>query len=101
MTTYDLLMLVVLAVWWLWYCKKYNKKAVLLYYLGGVFVADLLCGLLILIFYKLNPAIIHAPALLMPIGGVAGLLYGAWKRQLAKPPFISEQDQPKKHAKSG
>jgi len=34
--------------------------------------------------YKQNRTILSVPAWLMPIGGVAGLLYGATKGRLAK-----------------
>lgn len=84
MTTYDLLMLVVLVVWWLRYREKYDKKAVILYYLGGVFFADVFCGLLILVAYKRYPEILSTPALLMPIGGISGLVYAGRKGLLTK-----------------
>lgn len=84
MKTYDLLMLALLGIWWLRYRKKYDRNAVVLYCLGGVFLADVFCALLILLLYKRNPAILSAPALLMPIGGVAGLLYAAAKGRLAR-----------------
>jgi uncharacterized Fe-S cluster-containing radical SAM superfamily protein len=66
------------------YRKKYDRNAVVLYYIGGVFFADVFCAFLIALMYKQNPAILFAPAWLMPIGGVAGLLYGANKGRLAK-----------------
>jgi hypothetical protein len=84
MKTYDLLMLGLLAVWWLRYREKYDKKAVILYYMGGVFFADVFCGLLILLAYKRYPDILSVPALLMPIGGIGGLLYAGRKGLLTK-----------------
>lgn len=84
MKTYDLLMLVLLAVWWLRYREKYEKKAVILYYVCGVFCADVFCGLLILVTYKRYPGILSVPALLMPIGGMAGLVYAGRKGLLTK-----------------
>ena len=84
MRTYDIVMLALLGIWWLLYRKKYDRNAVVLYYMGGVFLADVFCALLIVSMYKQNPAILSTPAWLMPIGGVAGLLYGAAKGRLAK-----------------
>jgi hypothetical protein len=84
MLTYDIVVLALLGIWWLLYRKKYDRNAVVLYYIGGVFFADVFCALLIALMYKQNPAILFAPAWLMPIGGVAGLLYGAIKGRLAK-----------------
>ena len=84
MATYDLLMLVLLAVWWLRYREKYERNAVVLYFMGGVFFADVCCGLLILISYHRYPSMTSLPALLMPIGGVAGLLYAGKKGLLVK-----------------
>jgi len=93
-------MLVLLAVWWLRYREKYDKKAVILYYLGGVFFADVFCALLILAAYKRYPGILSAPALLMPIGGMGGLVYGARKGLVAKERTIAsvgrEPGQPPK-----
>ena len=92
MRTCDLLMLALLSICWLFYRKRYDKKAVVLYYFGGVFLADVFCALLIILIYKRTPAILSAPALLMPVGGVAGLLYGATKGRLVKhtpPPQVS------------
>ena len=83
MRTYDVVMLVLLGIWWLFYRKKYDRNSVVLYYIGGVFFADILSALLILM-YKQNPAILSAPAWLMPIGGVAGLLCGATTGRIAK-----------------
>jgi hypothetical protein len=84
MRTYDFVMLVLLGIWWLFYRKKYDRNSVVLYYIGGVFFADILSALLIALMYKQNPAILSAPAWLMPVGGVAGLLYGASKGRIAK-----------------
>jgi|HubBroStandDraft_6_1064221.scaffolds.fasta_scaffold3464685_1 hypothetical protein len=84
MRTYDVVMLALLGIWWLLYRKKYERNAVVLYYIGGVFFADAFCALLIALMYKQNPAILSAPGWLTPIGGVAGLLYGATKGRLAK-----------------
>jgi hypothetical protein len=84
MRTYDVVMLVLLGIWWLLYRKKYDRNAAVLYYIGGVFFADVFCALLIALMYKQNHAILFAPAWLMPIGGVGGLLYGATKGRLAK-----------------
>ena len=84
MKTYDVVMLALLGIWWLLYRKKYARNAVVLHYIGGVFFADVFCALLIALMYKQNPAILSAPAWLIPIGGVAGVLYGAAKGRLAK-----------------
>jgi hypothetical protein len=84
MRTYDLLMLVVLAAWWLWFRKKYDWKAVLFYYMVGVMLSDLICGVLILVAYKRHPGVLAAPALLMPIGGMVGLTFGASRNKLVK-----------------
>ena len=58
MRTYDLVMLALLGIWWLFYRKKYDRNAVVLHYIGGVFLADVFCALLILLIYKRNPAIV-------------------------------------------
>jgi hypothetical protein len=84
MKTYDLVMLALLGMWWLFYRKKYDRTAVVVYYIIGVFFADVFCALLIIVMYRQNPAILSAPAWLMPIGGITGLLYGATKGRLAK-----------------
>lgn len=84
MRTYDAVMLVLLGIWWMFHRKKYDRNSVVLYYMGGVFFADVLSALLIALRYKQNPAILSAPAWLMPIGGVAGLLYGVTKGRIAK-----------------
>ena len=85
MTTYDLLMLLLLGVvWWLRFRKKYDWRAVVLCYMGGVMVADVLCALLILAMHSRRPGIFTAPALLMPIGGFAGLAYGVATKKLDK-----------------
>ena len=70
MKTYDLLMLLVVVVWWLCFRKKYDRRAVVLFYLGGVMIADVFCAVLILILYRRHPGILTAPALLMPIVGI-------------------------------
>jgi hypothetical protein len=44
------------------YRKKYDRNALVLYYIGGVFFADVFCALLIALMYKQNPAILFAPA---------------------------------------
>ena len=84
MKTYDLLMLLVLGVWWLAFRSKYDRNAVVLYYLCGVMVADVVCGALILIAYSRYPNVLSMPALLMPIGGFVGLAYGVAKKKLSK-----------------
>jgi hypothetical protein len=38
MRTYDVVMLVLLGIWWLLYRKKYDRNAVVLYYIGGSFL---------------------------------------------------------------
>jgi len=73
MKTYDLLMLLMLAVWWLRFRKKYDWRAVVLFYLCGVMIADVFCAGLILVLYRRHPEILTAPALLMPIGGMVGV----------------------------
>ena len=86
MKTYDLLMLLVLVlvVWWLCFRKKYDRRAVLLFYLAGVMIADVFCAVLILVMYRRHRDILTAPALLMPIAGMAGLVYGAAKNKVKK-----------------
>jgi hypothetical protein len=84
MKTYDLLMLLVLAAWWLCFRKRYDWRAVILFYLGGVMIADIFCAGLILLLYRRHPEILNAPALLMPVGGMIGLGYGATKNRLSK-----------------
>jgi hypothetical protein len=84
MRTYDLLMLLVLAAWWLRFRKKYDWRAVVLFYLGGVMIADVICAGLILALYRHYPEILTTPALLMPIGGIVGLGYGATKNKLSQ-----------------
>lgn len=84
MRTYDLLMLLLLGVWWLCFRKKYDRNAVVLFYLGGVMIADIFCAGLIFLFYHHHPAILNAPALLMPIGGMIGLGYGTIRNKLVK-----------------
>ena len=87
MTTYDLVMLLVLAVWWFLFRNKWNKIAVIAYYMFGVMVTDVICGLLILVVYHRYPNVLRLPALLMPIGGLSGLAFGAAKERLGRPPF--------------
>jgi hypothetical protein len=84
MRTYDLLMLLVLATWWLCFRKNYDWRAVVLFYLGGVMLADVFCAGLILLLYRRHPETLTAPALWMPIGGMIGLGYGATKNRLSK-----------------
>jgi len=84
MKTYDLLMLLVLAVWWLCFRKKYEWRAVMLFYFVGVMIADVFCALLTLLLYHRYPDVLTTPALLMPIGGMIGLAYGAAKNRLIK-----------------
>ena len=69
--------------------KKYDWKAVVLYYLLGVMLSDVLCAVLILVAYKRHPGTLAAPAFLMPIGGVVALAYGASKNKLIKRPTLS------------
>jgi len=40
MKTHDLVMLVLLGIGWLFYRKKYDRNDVVLYYKGGVFLAE-------------------------------------------------------------
>jgi hypothetical protein len=77
-------LLALLGMWWLFYRKKYDRTAVVVYYIIGVLFADVFCALLIVVMYRQNPGILSAPAWLMPIGGITGLLYGATKGRLAK-----------------
>jgi uncharacterized membrane protein YfcA len=84
MTTYDLLMLIVLAAWWFCFRKKYDWRAVVLFYLGGVMITDVFCAGLILLLYRSHPEILITPALLMPIGGMIALAYGARTKRLNK-----------------
>jgi hypothetical protein len=64
--------------------KKYDWRAVVLFYLGGVMIADVFCAGLILLLYRRHPGILTAPALWVPIGGMIGFGYGATKNKLSK-----------------
>jgi hypothetical protein len=94
MKTYDLLMLLVLAVWWIGFRKKYEWRAVVLFYFIGVMITDVFCALLIFLLYRRYPDILTAPALLMPIGGMVGLAYGAARNRLNKgaPLFANKKE---------
>ena len=74
--------------------KKYDWRAVVLFYVGGVMAADVFCAVLFLIMYRRYPDILTVPALLMPIGGMDGLAYGAAKGRLTKgvPLFRSKKE---------
>ena len=84
MTTYDAVLLLAIVVWWLMFRRKYDWRAVVLFYMGGVLVVDLLCAMVILIAYRSYPNVISLPALLMPLGGIGGLVYAASKNKLKK-----------------
>jgi len=71
MKIYDLLMLLVLGIWWLSFRRRYDWRRVFLFYFGGVMIADIVCAGLILLLYRHHSGILDAPALLMPIGGMA------------------------------
>jgi hypothetical protein len=88
MKTYDLLMLLAFAGWWFCFRKECDWRAVVLFYLGGVMIADIFCAGLILLLYRRYPEILTAPALLMPIGGMIALGYGATKNRLRKGPTL-------------
>jgi hypothetical protein len=83
MRTYDLLMLLVLAAWWICFRTQYDWRAVVLFYLGGVMIADVFCAGLILLLYRRYPEILTTPALLMPVGGMVGLGHGVMKNRLS------------------
>ena len=84
MKTYDAVLLMAVIGWWLMFRDKYDWRAIVLFYMGGVFVADIVCGVLILVAYAHQPNVLTLPALLMPIGGIGGLAYAASRNQLAK-----------------
>jgi len=84
MTTYDAVLLLAIVVWWLMFRRKYGWRAVVLFYMGGVLVIDVLCAIVILVAYRSHPDVISLPALLMPLGGIGGLVYAASKNKLRK-----------------
>ena len=84
MTTYDAVLLAAIVVWWLLFRRKYDWRAVVLFYMGGVLIVDVLCAIVILAAYRSHPNIISLPALLMPLGGIGGLVYAASKNKLRK-----------------
>jgi hypothetical protein len=84
MTTYDVVLLLAIVVWWLMFRRKYDWRAVVLFYMGGVLVVDVLCAMVILVAYRSHPNVISLPALLMPLGGIGGLVYAASKNKLTK-----------------
>jgi len=84
MKTYDALMLLVLFVWWIIFRKKYDWRAVVVFYMGGVMLADILCAGAIVLLYHRHPEVLAVPALLMPIGGMIGLGYGVKSGRLNK-----------------
>jgi uncharacterized membrane protein YfcA len=90
MRTYDLLMLLVLAAWWICFRKKYDWRAVVLFYLGGVLIADVFCAGVILLLYRRHPEILTAPALLMPVGGMVGLGTGSRRTDSARAQHFSQ-----------
>jgi hypothetical protein len=81
----------VLAAWWICFPKKYDGGAVVLFYLGGVMVADVFCAGLILLLYRRHPEILTAPAPLMPVGGMVGLGYGSRRTDSAKAQHSSQK----------
>jgi len=84
MTTYDAVLLLAIIVWWLMFRRKYDWRAVVLFYMGGVLVVDVLCAMVILVAYRSHPNVISLPALLMPLGGIGGLVYAVSKNKLTK-----------------
>lgn len=84
MRTYDAVMLLVLIVWWLLFRKKYDWRAVAMFYLVGVMLADVLCAGMIVFLYHRHPEVLAVPAALMPIGGMIGLAYGVKSGRLDK-----------------
>jgi len=84
MRTYDAILVLVILVWWLIFRKRYDWRAVVFCYMAGVFVVDVIGALLVLIAYRRYPSIVSVFALLMPIGGIVGLAYGASKGKLDK-----------------
>ena|SRR5579863_7981249 len=84
MPVWDAVLVLVMAVWWVFYRKNHDWKAVMIFYLGGVMFADLFCAGLILLHVRRHPLIISAPAFIMPLGGLVGLGYGAGKNKLRK-----------------
>jgi hypothetical protein len=79
-----------MAMWWIFYRKTLDWRAVTMFYFGGVFSVDLLsAGLLVILlhWFPQIPPIPHSvPALglLMPIGGLGGLAYGAASGKMRK-----------------
>jgi hypothetical protein len=83
MRTYDLVMLALLGIWWLLYRKKYDRNTVVPYYhRRGLFIRFLRSADPLGLQAKSGNQ--SAPAWLMPIGGLVGLLYGGAKGRLAK-----------------
>lgn len=96
MTTYDIVLLLATVVWWFCFRKKYEWGAVVLFYLGGVMLTDIFCAILIAIVYHSHPNVILLPAVLMPLGGIGGIVCGASKKQLIKGTglFVNSDEKP-------
>jgi hypothetical protein len=86
MTTYDAGFVLAFLLWWLFFRRKYDSIAVAMYYFGGVMLADLGCAIVIAPFLRHFPNLIRVAGLVLPIGGVAGLAFGAYKGKLRKAP---------------
>ena len=82
MAIYDAILVLIVLVWWLRFRSKYDWRAVVLFYVGGLFVTDIFCAIVILLTYRSHPTVTNLPALLMPIGGIAALLYARGKDRL-------------------
>jgi hypothetical protein len=93
MSTSDVVSVPVLLWWWI-FRKRYDWKAVFFFYVGGVMFADIFCAGLILVFIHRSPGVLHAPALLMPLGGLVSLAYGGATNRLRKGsrPFGSKKE---------
>jgi hypothetical protein len=83
MKPWDLVGALVLVAWWAFFRKKYDWKAVVLFYFGGVLAADLLCaGLILVAPGRALPFVLNVPTIMMPLAGVACLLYGVRTNRL-------------------
>ena len=84
MTTYNAVLVLIGALWWVFFRKRYDWRAVLLYYMGAVFVIDAACAGLYLVAGTRFPGLISLLPWLMPVGGIAAILYAASRHKLAR-----------------
>jgi hypothetical protein len=75
-----------MAVWWIFYRKTLDWRTVTMFYFGGVFSGDLLSAGLLALLRHSFPIQRSLPALflLMPVGGLAGLIYGAASGKMSR-----------------